>query len=148
MATQGRDEPGRAGPSVGHPCSGENARRFLEPRLAKPTPQLLSVYGSLHLVCALAAARDDDRASADTHIDEAEASAARLGADGNYIWTAFGPTNVKIHQVCVAMEFGDVQRAIEIAPSLDTSALPVERRVRHASETFGRTPAGTGSMTR
>jgi transcriptional regulator with XRE-family HTH domain len=108
---------------------------FLESRLAKPTPQLLSVYGSLHLVCALAAARDDDRASADTHIGEAEVSAACLGADGNYVWTAFGPTNVKIHQVCVAMEFGDVQRAIEIAPSLNTSALPVERRVRHAIET-------------
>jgi hypothetical protein len=86
-------------------------------------------------VCALAAARDDDRASADTHIGEADASAARLGTDGNYVWTAFGPTNVKIHQVCVAMEFGDVQRAIEIGPSLDTSGLPVERRVRHAIET-------------
>jgi hypothetical protein len=42
--------------------------------------------------------------------------------DGNYICTAFGPTNVKIHQVCVALEFGDVQRAIEIGPPLDTSA--------------------------
>jgi transcriptional regulator with XRE-family HTH domain len=109
--------------------------QFLEPRLAKPTPQVLSVYGSLHLVCALAAARAGDRASADIHVTEAEASAGRLGVDGNYVWTAFGPTNVKIHQVCVAMEFGDVQRAIEIAPSLDTSALPVERRVRHAIET-------------
>jgi hypothetical protein len=28
-----------------------------------------------------------------------------------------------------------VQRAIEIAPLLDTTALPVERRVRHAIET-------------
>jgi hypothetical protein len=109
--------------------------QFLEPRLARPTPQLLSVYGSLHLVCALAAARDDDRASADTHIGRAEASAVRLGVDGNYVWTAFGPTNVKIHQVAVAMEFGDVQRAIEIGPPLDTSTMPVERRVRHAIET-------------
>jgi transcriptional regulator with XRE-family HTH domain len=109
--------------------------QFLEPRLARPTPELLSVYGSLHLVAALASARDDDRPSADTHIGEASDSASRLGADGNYVWTAFGPTNVKIHQVCVAMEFGDVQRAIEIGPALDTSALPVERRVRHAIET-------------
>ena len=109
--------------------------QFLQPRLTRPTPQLLSVYGSLHLVCALASAREDDRASTDVHIGEAESSAARLGADGNFVWTAFGPTNVKIHQVVVANEFGDVQRAIEIGPTLDTSAMPVERRVRHSIET-------------
>jgi hypothetical protein len=42
---------------------------------------------------------------------------------------------VAIHQVAVAMEFGDVQRAVELGPTLDTSGLPVERRVRHAIET-------------
>ncbi|MFI5834870.1 helix-turn-helix domain-containing protein [Micromonospora sp. NPDC051300] len=111
------------------------AAQFLEPRLVKPTPQLLSVYGSLHLVCALAAARDDDRASADTHIAEADAAAQRLGADGNHVWTAFGPTNVSIHKTTVAMELGDVQRAIAIGAPLDTSTVPVERQVRHAIET-------------
>ena len=109
--------------------------QFLQPRLSRPTPQLLSVYGSLHLVCALASARNEDRVSAGLHLDEAEISANLLGADGNFLWTAFGPTNVKIHHVVVANEFGDVQRAIEIGPSLDTSALPVERRVRHSIET-------------
>lgn len=66
---------------------------------------------------------------------EAESSAARLGADGNFVWSAFGLTNVRIHQVVIANEFGDAQRAIEIGRHLDTSALPVERRVRHAIET-------------
>ncbi|GAA1581131.1 helix-turn-helix domain-containing protein [Actinoplanes couchii] len=108
---------------------------FLMPRLAKPTPQLLSVYGSLHLVCALAAARDDDRPGADTHIIEADSAALRLGSDANHVWTAFGPTNVAIHRVSIAMELGDVQRAIKIGTPLDTSSLPVERRVRHAIET-------------
>jgi transcriptional regulator with XRE-family HTH domain len=110
------------------------AADFLRPHLSAPTPLTLSVQGSLHLVCALAAARDDDRPSADMHIAEAESAAAKLGDDGNFVWTAFGPTNVKIHQVVVANEFGDVQRAIEIGPYLDTSQLPVERRVRHAIE--------------
>jgi transcriptional regulator with XRE-family HTH domain len=108
--------------------------QFLEPRLAKPTARLLSVYGSLHLVCALAAARADDRAAARTHIAEADAAAVRLGVDANHVWTAFGPTNVAIHKVAVAMELGDVQRAIEIGGPLDTSGLPIERRVRHAIE--------------
>ncbi|SCL34564.1 hypothetical protein GA0074692_3865 [Micromonospora pallida] len=111
------------------------AARFLEPRLATPTPQLLSVYGSLHLVCALAAARKDDRSCANSHINEADAAATRLGTDGNHVWTAFGPTNVSIHKTTVAMELGDVQRAITIGAPLDTTALPVERQVRHAIET-------------
>lgn len=111
------------------------AAQFLEPRLARPTPQLLSVYGSLHLVCALAAARDDDRTSAHTHITEADAAATRLGADGNHVWTAFGPINVSIHKTTVAMEIGDVQRAIAIGAPLNTRPLPIERQVRHAIET-------------
>ncbi len=63
---------------------------------------------------------------------EAQQAASRLGADANYMWTAFGPTNVAIHQVNTAMELGDVQIALDIGPSLDTYGLPTERRVRHA----------------
>ena len=59
-------------------------------------------------------------------------AAGRLGADANYMWTAFGSTNVAIHRVNTAMEFGDVQIALDIGPALDTSGLPTERRVRHA----------------
>ncbi len=51
------------------------------------------------------------------------------------MWTAFGPTNVTIHRVATAMELGDVQVAADLGPTVDTSALPVERRVRHALET-------------
>lgn len=51
------------------------------------------------------------------------------------MWTAFGPTNVSIHKGTVAIELGDVQRAIAIGAPLDTSTVPVERQVRHAIET-------------
>lgn len=50
------------------------------------------------------------------------------------MWTAFGPTNVAIHQVNTAMELDDVQVALDIGPELDTSGLPTERQVRHALE--------------
>ncbi len=66
---------------------------------------------------------------------EADAAATQLGADDNHVWTAFGPTNVSIHKTTVAMELGDVQRAIAIGTPLDTGALPIERQVRHAIET-------------
>ena len=110
------------------------AAQYLQPYLSRPTPAVLSVYGSLHLMCALAAARSNDRASASTHLAEADQSARRLGGDANHVWTAFGPTNVTIHQVCIALELGDVQRAIALGPALDTSGLPVERQVRHSIE--------------
>jgi len=59
---------------------------------------------------------------------------ARLGHDAHHLWTAFGPTNVAIHRVTAAMELGDVQVAVDLGPRVDTTTLPVERRVRHAIE--------------
>ena len=96
---------------------------------------LLSVYGTLFLTGAVAAARADDRASATSFLNEATDCAVRLGRDANSMWTAFGPTNVAIHRMTAAMELGDVQIAVDLAPRIDASALPTERRVRHAIET-------------
>lgn len=93
------------------------------------------MYGTLFLVGSLAAARDDDRQASQTFLREADQAATRLGHDGNHLWTAFGPTNVAIHRVASAMDLGDVQVAIDLGPRIDTSGLPVERRVRHAMET-------------
>jgi hypothetical protein len=95
---------------------------------------MLSVYGSLFLTGAMAASRAEDRATTRAFLHEARESASRLGTDANHMWTAFGPTNVAIHQVNTAMELGDVQIALDIGPTLDTSALPTERQVRHALE--------------
>jgi hypothetical protein len=95
---------------------------------------MLSVYGSLFLTGAMAASRAEDRPTARAFLHEAQEAASRLGADANYMWTAFGPTNVAIHQVNTAMELGDVQIALDIGPGLNTSGLPTERRVRHALE--------------
>lgn len=39
-----------------------------------------------------------------------------------------------IHHVATAAELGDVQVAVDLGPRLDTSPLPMERRVRHALE--------------
>jgi transcriptional regulator with XRE-family HTH domain len=95
---------------------------------------MLSVYGSLFLTGAMAASRAEDRPTTRAFLHEAQEAAGRLGADANHMWTAFGPTNVAIHQVNTAMELGDVQIALGIGPALDTSGLPTERRVRHAPE--------------
>lgn len=112
------------------------AANVLEPQVGcRASDGLLSVYGTLFLTGAVAAARADDRLSAKAFLGEAASCAIRLGRDANAMWTAFGPTNVAIHRMTVAMELGDVQIAVDLAPRIDATALPTERRVRHAIET-------------
>jgi hypothetical protein len=110
------------------------AADHLEPSLSRPSPELLSVYGTLLLAGAMAASRANDSATTATFLAHAEEAAQRLGADANHLWTAFGPTNVAIHRVATAAELGNVQVALDLGPRIDTSHMPMERRVRHALE--------------
>lgn len=112
----------------------KDAAAFLQPSLVDGSPDLLSVYGMQFLAGSVAASRAEDRSTTRSFLDEADEAATRLGTDANYMWTAFGPTNVAIHRVATAMELGDVQVAIDLAPRIDASVLPVERQVRHALE--------------
>jgi transcriptional regulator with XRE-family HTH domain len=101
---------------------------------AQDTPTWWSLIGSLHLVGAMAAARSDAANEARTSLARARQAAQRLGYDGNHAWTSFGPSNVAVHDVSIALELGDMQLALRLAPQVDASALPIERRVRHALE--------------
>ena len=87
-------------------------------------PARLSVLGGLHLAGALAAAADFDRAAADRSLSAAKRVADRLGEDRNDHWTAFGPTNVRIHEVSAAVAFGDASAAVETGETLDLQRLP------------------------
>jgi transcriptional regulator with XRE-family HTH domain len=98
------------------------------------SPQLLSAIGTTHLVGAMVSARSRERRAAEDHLSRAHRAAARLGADGNHLWTAFGPTNVAIHEVAVAAELGDYQRAAVLGQQIDVSPMPMERQVRHRLE--------------
>jgi hypothetical protein len=112
----------------------DRAAGVLGSELAAAQGPMLSIYGSLFLTGAMAASRAEDRSTTNAYLSEAQDAARRLGTDANHMWTAFGPTNVAIHRVNTAMELGDVQIALDIGPQLDTTGLPVERRVRHALE--------------
>jgi hypothetical protein len=92
------------------------------------THQWRSVLGSLLLRGAVAAARDEDRRGAHELLDEAEGVARSLGEDHNYRWTAFGPTNVALHRVHVALAFGDAGTALEYARGVDGRRLAVPER--------------------
>jgi transcriptional regulator with XRE-family HTH domain len=96
------------------------------------TPVLVSVAGALWLIAAVAAARRTDRGEAWARLDAAERLAGLLGEDANHAWTAFGPTNVRIHRVSVAAELGDPAEALRAAADVDPTKIAECLRGRRA----------------
>lgn len=101
-----------------------------EARAEKPV--LVSSAGALWLIAAIIAARRQDRGEAMRRLDIADELAGVLGEDGNYGWTAFGPTNVAIHRVSVAAELGDPSGALQASETVDPDQLPVGLSSRRA----------------
>jgi transcriptional regulator with XRE-family HTH domain len=106
----------------------------LEPRLRddRGGPEGWSVWGALLLTAALAAARDNDIGAAWDYLRQAERAANRIHADRNDLWTSFGPTNVAIHGISVAVELGDVPETIRRAEQISTATLPADLLERRA----------------
>ncbi len=100
------------------------AVRALEPGLATATPEHLSAWGALHLTALIAVARQDDRVAVRQFLGEARATADRVGQDRNDFWTAFGPTNVALHEVSTAVELGDAGEVVRKGEVLDPSRFP------------------------
>jgi transcriptional regulator with XRE-family HTH domain len=110
---------------------GEAAARWLSPRMEVGDPAALSLYGMLYLRTAVAAARHQDRSTATELLAQAGRAANQLGADANYWQTAFGPSNVELHRVSVALDLGDILQVIDSAPRINVDHLPLERQVTH-----------------
>jgi hypothetical protein len=87
------------------------------------TPESLSVYGSVLLRGALAAAQHD-RATAHEMLAEAAGTARRLGSDANLRGTAFGPVNTQMHQVNVYEQAHAALRAAEDTAPQEVAARP------------------------
>jgi hypothetical protein len=96
------------------------------------TPGVLSLRGAFQLVLAVAAARDNDRSGAYGHLDQARELATQIGEDRNDFGTEFGPTNVALHSVAVAVELGDAGHALELADAIDPARLSPERQARYS----------------
>ncbi|XVS62102.1 helix-turn-helix domain-containing protein [Actinosynnema sp. CA-299493] len=87
-------------------------------------PDSVTWRGALTLISAVIAARRSDPAEAGRRLDHAEQLATRLGGDYNIGFTAFGPTNVRIHRAAVAVSVDDPHRVLAIAEQVDVTALP------------------------
>jgi hypothetical protein len=74
-----------------------------------------------------------DRREAYTALKAADVCAADLNEERCDLGTVFGPTNVAIHQVAVAIELGEASEAIRYIPKVNLRRMPshlAERRAR------------------
>lgn len=111
----------------------EAAMEELQDQLSDPAPQALSLWGALNLRCAIASARRHDATTAWVYLAEAEATAARIGADRNDFQTVFGRANCGIHAVEIAVELDQPDVALQRHSTIDFSTLPSKERRTHHS---------------
>jgi transcriptional regulator with XRE-family HTH domain len=95
------------------------------------TPEAQSLYGACQLILAITAARDNDRTTAYHHLDLARGVARELGEGRDDYGTEFGPVNVAIHAVSVAVDLGDAGHALDLARDVHYQMLSPERQARH-----------------
>ncbi|MFC5911287.1 helix-turn-helix domain-containing protein [Streptacidiphilus monticola] len=106
-------------------CAAEDVHRHI----GDDDGQLAAMEGALQLVAVVAAARRRQWWAARDRLQETAAPTARVTGEGNVMWTAFGPTNVELHNVSIEMEAGEASEALRRADAVDTSELPSLERM-------------------
>lgn len=92
------------------------------------SPHAAAAYGALHMRAAVLAARSGRNDLARDHIGEATDIAGHL-TEGVYLGTVFGQASVRIHQLSLAVESGDMDAALRTAERwAPPSNVPAERR--------------------
>ena len=107
--------------------SGIDALSQTDPKV----PEAIAMLGALYLALSVVHARGGERDQAERAIQKARGLAERLGVDRNDFGTEFGPTNVQLHAVAVAVELGDAGLALTIANTVDPTVLSPERQSRY-----------------
>ena len=92
--------------------------------------QAMSLWGGLTLQRAVIAAHINDADLAYDQLERANQVAAQLGEGYKEYNTEFGPANVRLYEIAVAVELGDAGRALRAAAEVDTGGLSAERRAR------------------
>jgi transcriptional regulator with XRE-family HTH domain len=109
----------------------DRAGRDIEDNLMAE-PAAPSVLGTVHLRAAIMAARGGRASPAWDAMSRARETASRIGHDTRDYGLLFGPANVAIHEVAVAVELGDADEAIRRGGQLTLPGdLPRERSSHH-----------------
>ena len=93
-------------------------------------PGLISLAGACALLLGILEAREHNSEEAERHLAIAVKFANSLGSDHNEYGTEFGPTNVAMHAVAIAVELGNGQQAIDRAKMVKSGVLSPERQAR------------------
>jgi transcriptional regulator with XRE-family HTH domain len=114
-------------------------------------PSVRQMLGQMHLIASMACAVDGRSDEAAAHLSAARAEAESLGdpADGaGFHACGFGPTNVALWEMAVAIELGDFARVLELgrAHSPDPLRLPIRHQAYWMS--MGRALAQSGKTDR
>ncbi|MBB4914218.1 helix-turn-helix domain-containing protein [Streptosporangium saharense] len=110
--------------------TARTASHALWPLVEAGRPEAMSLWGALTLQRAVAASLVNDADTAYRHLDRAREIAERVGEGRNDHNTEFGPANVALHEVSVAVELGDAGHALRAGSKVDVSVLSGERRTR------------------
>jgi transcriptional regulator with XRE-family HTH domain len=97
---------------------------------AGQTPRGISMWGGLLLTAAVACARAGQEPEAWQFLGEARAASRMLTTEHADMYTIFGPTNVGIHGVQVAVELGNGHDALRRAERIDPHNPPEPLRER------------------
>ncbi|MEH6376344.1 hypothetical protein V7793_18765 [Streptomyces sp. KLMMK] len=142
--------------AVGHPRQGVGVTvrgtDEISCGVSRSSPGTVAVFGALLLRGAWAASVAGDRDMAETLLGEA-GRAAELLEESNLQGTAFGPNNVLLHRVSIALTLGDAGRALAEARKVDVRALAVAERcavfwtdVARALHACGRVEKATAAL--
>ncbi len=93
-------------------------------------PEAVALRGALTLQRAVAAARANKADDAYSYLRQAREMADQVGEGRNDYNTEFGPTNVGLHEVAVAVELGDAGVALRAADTIEATGLSAERQTR------------------
>jgi tetratricopeptide (TPR) repeat protein len=110
--------------------TARTAADALWPTADQGDPRAMSLWSGLTLQRAVVAAHLNYPDTAYDQLERATQIAERLGEDHNEFNTEFGPANVRLYEIAVAVELGDAGRAVRAAAAVDVSGLSAERQAR------------------
>lgn len=107
------------------------------PGLGTGSKEAMEATGMLALTSSLTAAASGNKAEREAALDYAADLATHTG-EGNALWFGFGPSNVGVWRMSVALEAGDHAEAARIATTVTPEALPSPTRRAAYWREYGR----------
>ncbi|MFC3452500.1 helix-turn-helix domain-containing protein [Amycolatopsis speibonae] len=114
------------------------ARTLADATPGTTTSADMQVSGMLSLTSSLVSAARKDNTQRIAALDHAADLAVHVGEGNNALWFGFGPSNVGVWRMSVALEAGEHADAVKIAEMVNPDALPTPTRRSAYYREYGR----------